>query len=444
MYKREKSDALYQRACQSIAGGHLSNFKQSPGNPQTFFDHFEGCHMYDVDGNLYYDWSLSSGPCILGQTSPVVREALMEQLTKCYSRQYTQIQIEAAELFCKYVPCADKMHYAVTGGESMLYTIRTARAYTGKNMIVRFSGMYHGGTDFVLGGVSSSLDNRHAVNRWNEGDSYSKACWTTGRAAHALDDVYLLDYNDLEQMEKLFRSDDDIACVIIEPVCMNISGCMPEPGYLEGVRHLCDQYGVLLVFDETLTGFRIGMNSAQGYFGVTPDLASFAKAICGGIPGAAFCGKEEVMKVLDDCTCVIPGTYNGNSLSAAAMKAVITELTKNDGEAYRKIEYLGNLFKEGVLDAAKRYDIPMIMQGFPGALFPVFTEKSVIRNHREALKYSDIEKMHRFGKLMKQNGVIGDDRYCVSLAHTEEDVQRSIEIADRVLKTLKEEQLHRT
>lgn len=435
----DKSHALYKRACSSIAGGHLSNFKQHPGNPQTFFDHYEGSRMYDVDGNVYYDWSLSSGPCILGQASPIVKKALIEQVEKCYSRQYTEVQIEAAELFCKYVPCADKMHFAVTGGESMLYTIRTARAYTGKNMIVRFSGMYHGGTDFVLGGVPADRKDRHAQNRWNADDDYSKACWTKGRAAHALDDVYLIDYNDLEQMETLFRSDDDIACVIMEPVCMNISGCTPQPGYLEGVRRLCDQYGVLLIFDETLTGFRIDLHSAQGYYGITPDLASFAKAICGGVPGAAFCGKAEVMQVLDDCTCVIPGTYNGNSLSAAAMKAVISELAKNDGEAYDYINRLGNLFKEGVLDAAKRHGIPMIMQGFPGALFPVFTEKEVIRNHREALAFSDLDKMHRFGALMKQNGVIGDDRYCVSLAHTEEDVLHSIEIADRVLKQLKEE-----
>lgn len=440
MKSQEKSLALYQRACNSIAGGHLSNFKQHPGNPQTFFDHFEGAKMYDVDGNVYYDWSLSSGPAILGQASPIVQNAIIEQAKKCYTRQYTEVQIEAAELFCKYVPCADKMHFAVTGGESMLYTIRTARAYTGKNMVVRFNGMYHGGTDFVLGGVANSEKDKHAKNKWDERDSYAQACFTTGRAKHALEDVYLIDYNDLEQMEALFKEDDDIACVVMEPVCLNISGCMPEPGYLEGVRKLCDEYGVVLIFDETLTGFRMGLHGAQGYFGVTPDMASFAKAVAGGVPGAAFCGKEEIMKVLDDCTCVIPGTYNGNSLSAAVMKAVLTELGKNDGEVYQQIERLGNMFREGVLDAAKKYDIPMIMQGFPGAWFPVFTEKDRIRNHKEALLYSDLDKMHRFGGLMKANGVIGDDRYCISLAHTEEDVQKSIEIADKVLAILKEEQ----
>lgn len=440
MKHTERSQALYQRACKSIAGGHLSNFKQRPGAPQTFFERFEGARMYDVDGNLYYDWSLSSGPCILGQASSVVRDAIVEQAGKCYSRQYTQVQIEAAELFCRYVPCADKMHFAVTGGESLLYTIRTARAYTGKNMVVRFSGMYHGGTDVVLGGVARGGDDRRAENRWNENDDYSRACYTTGRARHALDDVYLIDFNDLEQMEQLFRADNDIACVVMEPVCMNISGCVPQPGYLEGVRKLCDQYGVLLIFDETLTGFRIGLHSAQGYFGVTPDLASFAKAVCGGIPGAAFGGREDVMSVLDDCTCLIPGTYNGNSLSAAAMKAVITELARNDGEAYRIIERLGGMFRDGVLEAARRHGIPMIMQGFPGALFPVFTQREVIRNHREALLYSDLDKMHRFGALMKANGVVGDDRYCVSLAHTEEDVLRSVEIADRVLGIMKEEE----
>lgn len=439
MKSQEKSLALYERAAKSIAGGHLSNFKQHPGNPQTFFDHFEGAKMYDVDGNMYYDWSLSSGPCILGQHSPIVINAIKEQAERCYSRQYMEIQVEAAEEFCKYVPCADKMHFAVTGGESILYTIRTARAYTGKNMVVRFNGMYHGGTDFVLGGVPTTDSDYHAVNSYREGDDYSKACYTTGRAAHALNDTYLIDFNDLTQMEELFRSDNDIACVIMEPVCLNITGCMPEPGYLEGVRKLCDEYGVLLVFDETLTGFRIGLHGAQGYFNIMPDMASFAKAVCGGVPGAAFCGKEEVMKVLDDCTCIIPGTYNGNSISAACMKAVLSELGKDDGAAYQKIEKLGNMFKEGVLDAAKKHDIPMLMQGFAGALFPVFTEKSVIRNHKEALAYSDLDKMHRFGALMKQNGVIGDDRYCVSLAFTEDDVIQSIAIADKVLGILKEE-----
>ncbi|MDD6211539.1 MAG: aminotransferase class III-fold pyridoxal phosphate-dependent enzyme [Clostridiales bacterium] len=440
MRANEKSLALYERASKSIAGGHLSNFKQHPGNPQTFFSHFEGSKMFDVDGNMYYDWSLSSGPAILGQASPIVRDAIIEQAQKCYTRQYMEVQIEAAELFCKCVPCADSMHYAVTGGESMLYTIRTARAYTGKNMIVRFNGMYHGGTDLVLGGRATSKEDRHVLNGWDEGDSYGQACFTTGRAKHALNDVYMIDYNDLEQMEALFKSDDDIACVILEPVCLNISGCMPEPGYLEGVRKLCDEYGVLLVFDETLTGFRAALGGAQEYFGITPDLATFAKAISGGIPGAAFGGKAEVMKVLDDCTCIIPGTYNGNSLTAAVMKAVLTELSRNDGECYKQIEKLGNMFREGVLDAAKKYDIPMLMQGFPGAWFPVFTEKDRIRNHREALLYSDLDKMHRFGSLMKENGVIGDDRYCVSLAHTESDVLASIEIADKVLSILKEEQ----
>ena len=434
----ENSAALYARAQKSIAGGHLSNFKQHPGNVQTFFERMDGCHLIDVDGNEYIDWSLSSGPCLMGQSNPILQKALKEQIDKCYSRQYMEVQIEAAELFCKYVPCADLMRFSVTGGENILYAIRVARAYTGKNMIVRFKGMYHGGTDLVFGGTTTGADH-HAINGYDEGDPYSHACYTTGRADHALNDTYLVDFNDLDQIEQLFKSDDNIACVLMEPVCLNISGCVAKPEYLRGVRQLCDDYGVVLIFDETLTGFRMALGGAQEALGVIPDMATYAKAVCGGIPGAAFGGKKEIMDVLTDCTCVFPGTYNGNSLVAAAMKCMISELAKNNGEVYERLNRLGNMFKDGVLEAAKRYDIPMIFQGFPTGLFPVFTEKEEILNHKEALKYSNLDMMYRFGALMKQNGVIGDDRYCVSTVHTEEDIARSIDAADRALKQLAEE-----
>lgn len=437
--KNEKSAALYARAQQSIAGGHLSNFKQHPGNVQTFFERMDGCHLYDVDGNMYIDWSLSSGPCLMGQSNPILQQALKDQIDKCYSRQYTEVQVEAAELFCKYVPCADRMRFSVTGGENILYALRVARAYTGKNMIVRFKGMYHGGTDLVFGGTTASSTDFHAIDGYDENDHYSHACFTSGRADHALNDTYLIDFNDLEQMEALFKADDDIACVIMEPVCLNISGCVAEPEYLRGVRKLCDDYGVVLIFDETLTGFRMGLGGAQEALGVIPDMATYAKAICGGIPGAAFGGKKEIMDVLADCSCVFPGTYNGNSLIAAAMKCMITELAKDNGAIYDQMNRLGIMFRDGVLEAAKRHGVPMIFQGFPTALFPVFTEKKAIRNHKEALAYSDLDKMYRFGALMKENGVIGDDRYCISTVHTEEDVIRSIEAADKALAQLAKE-----
>ena len=435
----KKSYALYERAQKSIAGGHLSNFKQKAGNPQTFFERVEGSKLYDVDGNEYIDFSLASGPCILGQSNPALQNAIIEQMKKCYSRTFSLIQVEAAELFCEYVNSADRMRFSTSGGEGILYALRTARAYTGKNMVVRFMGQYFGGTDIVLGGIPKDQNSCRAQDNYDQNDVYSQACYTSGRAKHALDDCYLLEFNDLPALEKLFQEDDDIACVIMEPVALNISGCVGEPGFYQGVRELCTKYGVVLIFDETLTGFRIDLRSAQGYFGVTPDMSTFAKAIGGGFPVSAFGGKKEIMDVLAECKAIIPGTYNGNCLSAAAMKATITELAKNDGEIYPQLFALGDLFKEGVLEAAKRHGVPMIMQGFPAALFPVFTEKERIRNHREAILYSDLPRMYRFGSLMKQHGVIGDDRYCISAAHTESDIYRAIEAANKSLKIIAEE-----
>lgn len=433
-----KSFELYRRAQKVIAGGHFSNFKQSPGGVPVFMERVEGSHLYSVDGQEYLDFSLSSGPCILGQSSPVIQEAITEQLKKCYSRQYMELQIEAAELLCQYIPCADQIHFSVSGGESILYCLRLARAYTGKNMIIRYTGTYNGGTDVVLGGQPGAENYKGQIG-YSPEDDYGKSCHTTGRAKHALDDCYMLELNDMEQLETVFRWDSDIAAVIMEPVCLNISGCVVEKPYMHRVRELCDQYGALLIFDETLTGFRMGLNGAQGYYDVLPDIASYAKAICGGIPGAAFGGRKEVMDKLADCTCIAPGTYNGNALIAAAIKAVVTELAKNDGEIYRRFEKLGGMFYDGVMEAAKRHGVPMILQGFPAAWFPVFTEKDCIRNHKEALLYSDIRRMQRFGDLMKENGVIGDDRYCLSAAHTEEDIQKAIMAADRSLQAIREE-----
>lgn len=332
-----ENEALFQRASRCLAGGVLSNFKKAKGVAPVYVKSAEGCRMTDYDGNVYYDFSLSAGPAILGHSNEGLRRALREQLDQAYTNRDCLAAIEAAEKIQQVVPCAELVRFAVSGVDAVFNAIRVARAYTGRPLYVKFKGQYNGGMDFVLGGRTDRGD-LQARDGVDPDDFYSAMCYTEGRAPHALDDCLLAEYNDLEGLAALFQEQgDQIACVIMEPVTLNMTGCMPEPGFLEGLRELCTRYGVLMVFDETLTGFRLALGGAQEYFGVTPDLCTFAKAIGGGFPVAAFAGRREVMQVIEDNRVLAVGTYNGHPLAAAAVLETIRQLEANDGEAFRLI-----------------------------------------------------------------------------------------------------------
>ena len=177
----------------------------------------------------------------------------------------------------------------------------------------------------------------------------------------------------------------------MEPVTLNMTGCSPEPGFLEGLRELCTRHKILMIFDETLTGFRVALGGAQEYFGVTPDMCTFAKAIGGGFPVAAFAGRREIMEVIEDNRVLAVGTYNGHPLAAAAVLETIRQLEANDGEAFQKIAQYTQMAKEGMEGLAQKHGVDMIVQGMPGALFPVFTKKSKIINHKDALENADFQ-----------------------------------------------------
>ena len=418
-----ENEALFQRASRCLAGGVLSNFKKAKGVAPVYVKSAEGCRMTDYDGNVYYDFSLSAGPAILGHSNEGLRRALREQLDQAYTNRDCLAAIEAAEKIQQVVPCAELVRFAVSGVDAVFNAIRVARAYTGRPLYVKFKGQYNGGMDFVLGGRTDRGD-LQARDGVDPDDFYSAMCYTEGRAPHALDDCLLAEYNDLEGLAALFQQQgDQIACVIMEPVTLNMTGCMPEPGFLEGLRELCTRYGVLMVFDETLTGFRLALGGAQEYFGVTPDLCTFAKAIGGGFPVAAFAGRREVMQVIEDNRVLAVGTYNGHPLAAAAVLETIRQLEANDG-----MEAL-----------ARKHGVDMIVQGMPGALFPVFTKKEKIINHRDALANASFPKHSRFMALLKDRGILHNSRLCFSPAHTEEDIQYLLSAVDEALAVMAQE-----
>lgn len=436
LLERVKNDALYDRAFQCIAGGMLSNYKHKEGDKPTFIARTEGAHFYDHDGNKYYDFCINYGPSILGRHNERFKKFLMDELEKGYTPDLKEIQIEAAEAIKKCVKGIDLIRFALCGSEANMMAVRVARGYTGKNYVVKFAGHYHGAFDFILGGTSTP-ENPVAVDEEREGDIYNSITTTIGRGKHALMDTMIIEFNDLPAMEKLFEErGDEIACVLLEPIPVNIYGCMPEPGYLEGVRELCTKHNVVLIFDEVITGFRLALGGAEEYFGVTPDLWTFSKAIGGGFPVAIFGGKKEVMEGIVECKTLSAGTFQGHPLCSAAIVGLTTILAENDGAILKKIARLGNMLAEGFLDRAKAHGIPLIVQGFPAAIVPVITTKDKIINNTDALENCDQVLYFYFSTRMNQLGVYNLQRYSCSDEHTEDDVRYAIEAADKVFEEL--------
>ncbi len=429
-----KNDEMYERALKSIAGGMLSNYKKIKGHKPLYVERVEGAYVYDYDGNKHYDFSLNFGPAILGHSNERLKEAIRAELDKHYTPNFGEIQIKAAEKIKSVVKGMDVLRFGLSGTEVDMMAIRTARAYTKKNMIVKFAGHYHGAADYIIGGVADTKENPVAIDTTRPGDFYSEMATTSGRAKNALDDMYVLEWNNLDGVKELFeKKGDDIACIIMEPFPVNLVGFPPQAGFLEGVRELCTKHNVVLIFDEVITGFRINIGGAAAVTGVTPDLWTFSKALAGGIPAGAFGGREEVMQPIIDCEAVSAGTFPGFPISCAAMISLIDQLQENDCAILKHIERLGTMLGEGFKKMAEKHGLPMIIQGFPGAIVPVFTMKDKIVSNEDAIENAIMDAYWYFSVEMNKRGIMNLQRYSVCAAHTEEDIQHAINVADEVL-----------
>ena len=433
--KKEKNEELYQRAYSSIAGGMLGNFKCGAGDRPTFVERYDdtGPYYYDYDGNKYYDFCLAYGPGILGSSNALLKKAIIDQVEQGYIKDFKLVQIEAAEKIKSCIKGIDLLRFGLSGTEANMQALRVARAYTGKNMIVRFDAHYVGAMDPLLGGIVTNPAYPVAQHGINPDDAYSGMTTTEGRGRHALNDIFILPWNDLDAFRDLLkRHGDDIAGAIFEAWPVNIHGCKPEPGYLEGIRELCDKHNVVMIFDEILTGFRLHIGGAAAYFGVTPDLWTFSKALGGGFPVSAFGGKKHIMDTVTRCEVLSSGTFVGHPLGCAAIVSVIDQLSANDAEILRRIERMGNMMSQGFEKAAKKHNVPLVMQGFPGAIIPVFTQKDKIINNRDAIENADMDAYWYFSSRMNQLGVMNLQRYCIGAAHTENDIVHAVKIAEEV------------
>jgi glutamate-1-semialdehyde 2,1-aminomutase len=438
-YETPRSDEMAGRGRQVIPAATMSNFRRSVDYHPVYMTHGQGARLYDVDGNEYIDYSLSYGPAVLGHSNEHLKEALKRQVDRLHTPNVNDLEVAAAQKVVDHIASAELVRFACSGTEAVRGALRVARTYTGRDMYVRFHGHYHGGLDHLMGGILGDADDPIPLDDEYDDDLYSQYTHTLGRYSGSFSQCYMIEWNDRAALEKLFdRQGEEIAAVIMEPVMVNNYGCRPEPGYLEGVRDLCTQHGVVLIFDEVLTGFRIGLQGAQGHFGVTPDLTTLAKALGAGFPVSSTCGKREIMDALTRADAIQGGTYNGHPLAMAAVIAAIEEYERDDGAVFRHIERMGNLLKEGLDEIAAEHEQPLLLQGFPGSWSFTFNKKPGIKNQSEG-RGSDFAKVGRFTDLLKQYGILTSLRFCTSAAHTEKDVGDTLDRANEVMKILKEE-----
>jgi glutamate-1-semialdehyde 2,1-aminomutase len=426
----QRSKELYELAQETLAGGVSSNVRLLGKPHPLFFERAEGAMIYDVDGNGYIDYVLSQGPMILGHSHPAVLDAVNSAMRKgqLYAGQH-ELEITVAQKLVEIVPSAELCRFGLSGSEMVQAAMRLARATTGRNLILRFEGHYHGWFDNVLISVAPPLDKAGPREHPNVLPG------TVGQTASALEDFVVLPFNDLVLVEDLFaRQGESIACIMLEPMMCNTGAIPPEPGFLQGLRRLCDQYGTILYFDETITGFRLSLAGAQGYFGVTPDLSSFAKAMAGGFANAALVGKRELMiRFAQDVNH--SGTFNSNVISMAASAAAIAELERDNGAVYHHINKLGTQLMTGLADLGRQLQIPLHVQGLPCSFHVSFTEEPPLRDYRDWATKADKARYNDFSTAMLENGVrlIGRGIWYVSAAHTEEQIAQTLEAAEKSL-----------
>lgn len=427
------SRALYDRARNVLAGGVSSEFRKFSYPHPLFFTHGQGSHIYDVDGNDYLDFTLSQGPLILGHSHPAVLDRVTNASAagQLYGAQQ-EAEIELAEHIQRLVPCAELMRFGLDGSTAVHTALRLARATTGRPKFLRFEGHYHGWLDNVAFGING------AAETIGQPEDPVPTPWTAGLPTRVFDEALVLPWNNLALVQKLFETRGaEIAAVITEPVMCN-NGCIPPaPGFLAGLRQLCNQYNSVLIFDEVITGFRLGLSGAQGFFDVIPDIGIFGKALANGYPLGVIAGRRELMQPIAEGQVIHAGTMNASVPTIAAALATLETLEQE--QIHTRLFTLGRRLMDGLRAAARKSEQPLLVQG-PGPMFHVgFTQHQEVRDYRESLSF-DKARGAAFVGAMQDRGVrlIGRGLWYLSAAHREADIDYAVEIAYEALQALPE------
>jgi glutamate-1-semialdehyde 2,1-aminomutase len=418
----DESKRRMAEAARWIAGGINSNFRAGISPTPLVIERGEGPYLIDADGNRLIDYYLGMGPMILGHSPAAVKAAVAAQLERglLFAAQ-SEIEIEAARLVCEMVPCAERLRFASSGSEAVQAAIRLARAATGRKTIVKFEGHYHGWMDNILWSVAPAPDAagpREAPNA---------VAASNGQDPDAGRNTVVLPWNDLALLEKRLAS-EEVALVIMEPVMCNSGGVLPLPDYLEGVRAACTRHGAILLFDEVITGFRLAPGGAQQRLGVSPDLATFGKAIANGFPVAALAGRADLLDRFATGGIVHGGTYNAQPIAMAATVATLKALAEPG--AFETIERNGLRLMAGLGDALRDAGIKARISGFPGIFNVALDVEGTARDYRDLAGVNKTRYV-AFTTALLRRGVRALERgaWFLSTAHDEAVIDATIAAA---------------
>lgn len=427
-YKNSKE--IYDKAVKFIPGGVNSPvraFKSVHREAPIFVKKAKGSKLWDEDGNEYIDYICSWGPMILGHNFKNVIEGVREEIENGSSYGLpTKLEVELASLITKCCPSMDKVRLTTSGTEATMSAVRLARAYTGRNKILKFEGCYHGHSDALLVKSGSGLLT----------DGYQDS---NGITEGVLKDTLTVPFGDREKIKEVLEK-NNIACLIMEPVPANMGVISPDVKFLKFVREICTATSTVLIFDEVISGFRLSLGGAQEYFGITPDMTTLGKIIGGGYPVGAFGGKEEIMNLVAPIGRVYhAGTLSGNPISVRAGLETVSYLYNNKETIYKELENKTKYITENLEKLAKKYNVPVCINRL-GSLYTIFfTEKDEVKNLEDALS-SNTENFATYFNTMLDNGIVIPpsqfEAHFISLALTDEDIAKTLEVAEKAFKNI--------
>jgi glutamate-1-semialdehyde 2,1-aminomutase len=425
-----ESRHYHELAKARIAGGVNSNVRL--GSAPICFASGKGSRLTDVDGNVYIDYALGMGPTILGHAPTTVTAEVSRTLAlgQLFAGQHT-LELELANEFCACVRSAELVRFGLSGSEMVQAAIRVARAHTRRPEVIKFEGHYHGWFDNIL------INQNPPVAVGGNPIPRPRHLQSAGQSAHASDDFAVLPWNDAGVIDQYVGANASrIAAIITEPIMFNTGGILPKPGYLEHLRRVTKEHGIVLIFDEVITGFRVALGGAQELYDIKPDLSVFAKALGAGFPVAALAGRRDIMEMFASGGVNHSGTYNANLVSLSAALASLRELATNDQAAYKRINATGTALMEGIAAAGRRRGANLQVSGLPAAFHTCFASRPI---HDYATYSSANQKqLALFLSALLESGVRPTSRgtWFVSAAHTDDDVASTLEAVERALQRI--------
>jgi len=419
---------LFERAAAVTPGGVNSGTRGL--DAPIVWAQADGANLYDADGRRYLDYHAAFGPIILGHNHPAVNQAVAQAMTQVDLTGVgtTELEIRLAEKVIEHVPSAEMALIFGSGTEATYLAQRLARAVTRRKKLVKFQGCFHGWHDYLLMNIISAPDK---IGR--------KDPASAGMLPEAIENTIVLPFNDSEALEHTVKTQgDDIAAIILEPIPHNIGCVMPTMEFVETLRRLCDQHGIILIFDEVITGFRHGLGGYQAELSILPDLTTMAKAIANGYPCAVLAGRRELMMRFSSAggDVFVGGTYNGHPVATSAALATIAEL--EDGTVHERIFRLGDKARRGLQDIADRLDIDMTVAGYGSVFVPYFMSGAITR-YADLLR-NNTEADTTFRREMVKRGIfmlpLAMKRNHISAAHPDADIDRTLNVAEDVLKQM--------